>query len=424
VRRRSQAAKENDMTRSIETLPAPTGIPTAVYWLALGAFAIGTEGFMISPLLPGMAADLGVSIQSAGQLVTAFALAYGVSSPILTALSGNLNRRSLLLCGIAAFAVSNLLAACAPGYGGLMCARILLALSAGVFVPGANALAGAVVAPDRRGRAIAVVNGGITVAIALGVPLGGLVGHHFGWRMTFVGVAGLAAIATAGVWFGVPRDIGSNIPVATLAQRVAVAARPAVLVTLLSTALWATGAYTVYTYLSPLLASVAGLSGTAISGVLFLWGVSAAAGVASGGLLSDRIGPLKVIVPAITLMAVAFASLGLGQRLLPPETAVVPVLLAIVIWGFAHWAFYPAQQARLIDIAGVSVAPVVLSLNASFMYIGFSLGAALGGMTLVRAGVGGLGWVAAACELLAVAATGGLALHRSRVVRSESAQAS
>jgi predicted MFS family arabinose efflux permease len=410
------------MTRSIETPKPSDGIPTAIYWLALGAFAIGTEGFMISPLLPGMATDFGVSIQAAGQLVTAFALAYGVSSPVLTALTGGFNRRMLLLCAIAAFAVSNLLAACAPGFWGLMCARILLALSAGLFVPGANALAGAIVAPERRGRAIAVVNGGITVAIALGVPLGGLVGHHLGWRMTFVGVAALASIATAGVWLGVPRDIGRGLPVATLSERLAVAARPAVLMTLLSTTLWATGAYTVYTYLSPLLTSVAGLSGAEISGVLFLWGISAAIGVVSGGLLSDRVGPLKVIVPAITLMAVAFASLGVSQSLLSPTAAVAPVLAAVVIWGLAQWAFYPAQQARLIEIGGISVAPIVLSLNASFMYIGFSLGAALGGATLVRAGVGGLGWVAAACEVVAVGVTCVLALSlrrsRAAAVRS------
>lgn len=411
------------MTRSVEAPSLSTGIPPAVYWLALGAFAIGTEGFMISPLLPGLAADFGVSIQSAGQLVTAFALAYGVSSPILTALTGGLNRRALLLGGIAVFAVANLLAACAPGFWGLMGARILLALSAGVFVPGANALAGAVVAPERRGRAIAVVNGGITVAIALGVPLGGLVGHHLGWRMTFVGVAVLAGIATAGVLFGVPRDIGRGLPVATLSQRVAVAARPAVLVTLLSTALWATGAYTVYTYLSPLLTSATGLSGAAVSGVLFLWGVSAAIGVVSGGLLSDRLGPLKVIIPAITLMAKAFVALSISQAFLSPRAAVLPVLAAIVIWGLAHWAFYPAQQARLIDIAGVSVAPIVLSLNASFMYIGFSLGAALGGAVLARAGVGSLGWVAGACELLALGLTCALALHRARAANAVPAPA-
>jgi len=395
----SQKEHEMDPHQAIEK---PEGIPGAVYWLALGAFAIGTEGFMISPLLPGLAQDFGISIEAAGQLVTVFALAYGFSSPVLTALTGSVNRRSLLLTSIVAFALSNLVAAMATTFWGLMAARVLLALSAGLFVPGANALAGVVVRPELRGRSIAVVNGGITVAIALGVPLGALIGHHLGWRMTFVGVAVLAAIATAGIQFGVPKGIGAGVPVASLRERALVAARPAVLATLLSTSLWATGAYTVYTYLSPLLTATTGIGSTAISAVMFIWGFSAAIGVFTGGALADRVGPMKVIVPSIALMAFSFWLLSLSGLILSPSAALWPVLAAIVVWGIAHWAFYPAQQARLIELAGVSVAPIVLSLNASFMYIGFSMGAALGGLTLAHGGVGGLGWVAGACELASV----------------------
>ena len=382
-------------------------IPTAVYWLALGAFAIGTEGFMISPLLPGMASDLHVNIQTAGQLVTVFALAYGLSSPVLTALAGSLNRRTLLLGSMTAFALSNLLAFSANTFLELMAARALLALSAGLFVPGSNALAGAIVAPERRGRAIAVVNGGITIAIALGVPLGAIVGHHLGWRSTFAGVAVLSAIAVFGVYIGIPKSIGEGIPTATLRERIAVAARPAVLITLLSTTLWATGAYTVYTYLSPILASLTKATSYQISAVMFTWGIAAAAGVMTGGQLTDRVGPLRVIMPAILLMSAAFFSLsaeGHGHW-----DAWAPALLAIVVWGVAHWAFYPAQQARLIEIAGVKVAPIVLSLNASFMYIGFSLGAGLGGLTLAHRGVSSLGVVAGIAEIAAALVALGLA---------------
>ncbi|ACD20527.1 MFS transporter [Paraburkholderia phytofirmans] len=382
-----------------------SALPAPIYWLALGAFAIGTEGFMISPLLPGLAADLSVKIETAGQLVTVFALAYGLSSPVLTALSGNLNRRTLLLASMIAFALSNVLAMVAPNFWALMGARVLLALSAGLYVPGANALASAIVPPERRGRAIAVVNGGITIAIALGVPLGAVVGHALGWRMTFAGVAGLAMLAAAGLVVGLPRDIGAGIPVATLRERIAVGRNPVVLATLLTTTLWATGAYTVYTYLSPFLASVTGLAGAQIGMVMFMWGLAAAAGVVTGGNASDRFGPLAVIVPTIALSGLAFAMLSISARFLSPAAALIPVLVAIALWGVAHWAFYPAQQARLIDIAGLKVAPIVLSLNASFMYIGFSLGAALGALTLAHGGVGSLGWVAAASELAAVLLT-------------------
>ena len=382
-----------------------SALPAPIYWLALGAFAIGTEGFMISPLLPGLAADLSVKIETAGQLVTVFALAYGLSSPVLTALSGNLNRRTLLLASMLAFALSNVLAMVSPNFWALMGARVLLALSAGLYVPGANALASVIVPPERRGRAIAVVNGGITIAIALGVPLGAVVGHALGWRMTFAGVAGLATFAAAGLVIGLPRDIGAGVPVATLRERIAVARNPVVLTTLLTTTLWATGAYTVYTYLSPFLAGVTGLAGAQIGMVMFMWGLAAAAGVVTGGNASDRFGPLAVIVPTIALSGLAFAMLSISAHFLSPAAALIPVLVAIALWGVAHWAFYPAQQARLIDIAGLKVASIVLSLNASFMYIGFSLGAALGALTLAHSGVAGLGWVAAACELAAVLLT-------------------
>ena len=389
-------------------------VPAAVWWLALGAFAIGTEGFMISPLLPGLAHDLGVTIETAGQLVTVFALAYGLSSPVLTALTGRVPRRALLLWSMVAFTLSNLIAFAANGFWGLMGARVLLALSAGLFVPGANALAGAIVTPERRGRAIAVVNAGITVAIALGVPLGAVMGHHLGWRMTFAGVAGLAAIATAGIAAGLPRDIGAGIPVASLRERLAVAAQPVVLLTLLTTSLWATGAYTVYTYLAPLLTATTGLHDGQIGLVMFLWGVAAAAGVFTGGTLSDRLGPTKVIVPALAVMAAAFFTLGLARPAGAFSIAALPVLGAVLAWGVAHWAFYPSQQARLIATAGVKVAPIVLSLNASFMYIGFSVGAAIGGLTLAHAGLPGLGRVAGLAELGALGLTLALGARRAR----------
>ena len=138
---------------------------------------------------------------------------------------------------------------------------------------------------------------------------------------------------------------------------------------------------------------------------MFMWGVAAAVGVVSGGTANDRFGPMAVIVPTIILSGVAFATLSVSAHFLSASAALFPVLIAIALWGVAHWAFYPAQQARLISIAGSSVASIVLSLNASFMYLGFSTGAALGAMTLTRFAISDLGWVAAACETAALLLT-------------------
>ncbi len=367
-----------------------------LYWLALGAFAIGTEGFMIAAILPKISKDLSVDVGTAGQLVTIFALAYGLSSPILTALTGSVGRRKLLIFSMVAFCLANLIAAAAPGYWSLVGARILLAFFAGLYVPGANALAGAIVPPERRGRAIAIVNGGITVAITLGVPLGAVIGQAWGWRMTFVGVAILAAIATLGLATGLPKGVGAGLSTASLRDRIAVARRPGVLPALLVTTLWAIGAYTVYTYISPLMTRLIAVEGPRIGAILFLWGAAAAGGLVLGGIGTDRIGSRRVIVIGLFLAAAALTSLSVSSYFLTPQTALVPVIAAVVVWGASHWGFWPAQQAGLIGITGLKAASVVLSLNASFMYLGFSIGAALGSLTLAKASVGDLGWVGGA----------------------------
>lgn len=370
-----------------------------IYWMALGAFAIGTEGFMIAPLLPRLAGDLKVSVAEAGQLVTVFALTYALSSPILTALTGALNRRRLLVFSMIGFAAANGVAFAARDYWMLMGARVLLAVAAGLYSPNANALAGALVSAERRGSALAIVSGGTSIAVALGVPLGSMVGAKFGWRAMFVGVGVLALIATLGLLAGLAQDVGSKLHVSSLRERIGVIRQPGVLRTLLVTTLWATGAYTVYTYIATFLHATAGIEGAYLSAVLFVWGLSAAIGIFAGGTLTDRHGPQPVIVLGLALTALAFASLSVSATLLSQAVAVAPVMVAIVVWGLSAWAFFPAQQTRLIGVAGIRVAPIVLSLNASFMFLGFSLGAALGSVTLAYATPSALGWVGGLCVL-------------------------
>jgi predicted MFS family arabinose efflux permease len=128
-------------------------------------------------------------------------------------------------------------------------------------------------------------------------------------------------------------------------------------------------------------------------------GLSAAAGVFAGGTLTDKHGAGPVIAVALLFLALAFASLSISAALLTKALAIGPALVAIVVWGLSAWAFFPAQQTRLIGIAGIRVAPIVLSLNASFMFLGFSLGAGLGSLTLMYAAPSALGWVGGLCVL-------------------------
>jgi len=169
-----------------------------------------------------------------------------------------------------------------------------------------------------------------------------------------------------------------------------------------SAMLWATGAYAVYTYLASFLERAAGITGSTVSAVLFMWGLAAVVGLRLGGRLNDRFGHLPVIVTSLSLLALAFFSLSMSAILLPPAAARAPIFLAIALWGVSAWSFFPAQQARLIGIAGVKVAPVALSLNASFQFLGFSAGAALGSLTLANASPLALGFIGASCVAAAL----------------------
>ncbi len=371
-------------------------------WIALGTFATGTESFMIAALLPGLAKDLSVTLTAAGQLITVFGLTYAVSSPALSALTAGVSRRNLLLFSMTGFALANFFASTATEFWQLLVARILLAGAAGLYVPSASALAGAIVVPERRGTALAIVNGGTSIAVALGVPLGAMVGHALGWRMTFVGVGIMASIAVAGLFFGIPRGIDRGLSVPTIRERLAVLRQTPLLTGFVVTMLWATGAYTVYTYFTPYLTAVTRIDSAHVGIAFFVWGVSAVIGLFLGGTLSDRFGPRAVMIPAFIFLALAFVGLSAIGHFLSGASALAPVTAAIVIWGLAAWGFFPAQQSRLMQVAGVKNASIALSLNASFMYLGFSLGAMLGSLVLMHASVTTLGLVGAICEIAAV----------------------
>jgi predicted MFS family arabinose efflux permease len=391
--------------------------PAALYWLALGTFAIGTEGFMIAALLTTIAADIRVSVAEAGLLVSVFALAYATSSPLLTALTGRVDRRQLLLGSMSLFAVFNMAAAQAHSFLALAAARVLLAFAAGIYTPNANALASALVPAAQRGRAIAMVNGGLTAAIALGVPLGALVGERLGWRTTFVGVGVLSAIAAAGLTRGLRRGVGASMVSASLRDRVRAVRDPRVARTLAVTTLWATGSYAVYTYVAPLLYAATPLRGSQIGLALFTWGAAAGIGLFVSGNATDRLGTKVVLRGSLTSLILALAGLAVVANVVAPAAAVLPVLAAMALWGMSSWAFFPAQQTRFIELVGVPSAPVALSLNASFMYLGFSLGAALGGVSLLHVGPRNLGFVGAVCELAALTL---LLVNQARDARSQS----
>lgn len=384
-------------------------MPASLVWLAIGAFAIGTEGLMIAGLLPAIATDFHSSVAAAGQLITIFALAYAVGSPILSALCGGLDRRRLLVFALLAFALANLLAAVSQSLWQLIAARVLLALSAGLFMPTAYAVAASLVPPERRGRAIATVTSGMTIATALGVPLGAWIGGHADWRSTFLIVAGLGLAGVAGLRFGLPAAL--PLGASTLAERLAVARRPAVLQALLVTFFWIAAAFALYTFIAPYLERTAGLGPDGISLMLFLFGIGSAIGNAVGGQLTDRIGPTRLQLGALAILTLALAGLSAATAL-PAGQALVAVVPLMLAWAVAGWAFHPAQTTRLIRLAP-EVGMIAASLNSSALYAGIAFGSALGTAALAWGGVTILGWVGALSAAIALALLAATARRRA-----------
>jgi predicted MFS family arabinose efflux permease len=381
----------------------------SVLWLAVAAFAIGTEAFVIAGILPVIAADLQVSVASTGQLVTVYALTYAIGSPILAVAFNNLDRRTLLALALSCFIAANLLAAMAATFGLLLASRMLMAVGAGLCMPTALAVSIAVATPERRGRAIALVTSGLTVATVLGVPFGTLIGNQFGWRATFVMVAGLGTVALLGLLFGLPRGLPRTT--ATLGQRIAVAQRGDVLYALAITVLWAVGGFTVLTYLSVPLHAL-GFGPTEISLALLIFGSAAAIGNLLGGTLADRIGPIPTATLGLIAMTLALTLQSAALKFAAPDLARPIVLGLIFCWGLAGWGFYTAQVASIVRNEP-QVATIALSLNASAMYLGFAIGGITGAVVLSVMGPTDLGWTGG----LSVAAALGALLVRGRQAR-------
>ncbi len=363
--------------------------------LALATFAVGTDAFVIAGLLPAIAADLEVSIAAAGQLVTAFALTFAITAPILGWLLSTLDRRTALQLALVVFAVGNAVTALSPDYVIALVARILTAAGAATITATASSAAVAISPEARRGRSMAFVIGGLTVSTALGMPLGNLIGS-VDWRLTLWAVAALGVIAAIGTSMGLPKI---DLPATSLSARLAPLRQPKVIVTLLATLLVMGGHYTVYTYIGAVTADA--LNGTfpqALTLVLLVWGLGAVLGNAIAGYLVDNLPTVRV---AIVALAAATALLAISPLAID---SLALVLIWAGIWGITDGAPSVIQQYRLVSIAPTS-APVLFGLNSSAVFLGIALGSGLGGVAQGWMSVTLLGLPAAVLALIATILT-------------------
>jgi MFS transporter, DHA1 family, inner membrane transport protein len=360
--------------------------------LAVGTFATGTDAFVLNGLLATIATDLRVSLAEGGLLVTLFAVTYAVAAPVVAALTGNWDRRRLLGVSQLVFAVGMVCQAAAGGFALMAGGRVIAAIGAAGYVANATATGAALVGPERRGRALAVVMGGLTSATVLGAPIGVLVGDWFGWRVTLYGIAALGLVAAAGT-LALPQV---ELPSITIRTRLAVLARPGVLQIMVVTTALLASAFTLYTFLPEVAAPVVG--GTGLSWLLFSWGAASAVGNWLAGRWTDRAGPLLLLRATTLATAVVLSLVSLAAH------NAVALFVAVIAWGALGWMTIVPQQHRLLSLAP-DAAPVVIGWNGSATYAGTALGSLIGSGVLNTTGATWLGPTAGLVMLVAFAFT-------------------
>jgi MFS transporter, DHA1 family, inner membrane transport protein len=357
--------------------------------LSLGSFAVGTGTFVVTGVLTDIAEDLSVSVASAGLLVTVFAATFAVGSPVLVAAAGNVGRRRLLVGALVLFALANVAAALAPSFSVLLGARVAAACGAAVFTPVASAVAASFAPPELRGRALSVRTMGVNIAWLVGVPLGTVVGGHYGWRTSFVLVTVLATVAALGVRTLLPAVEASAR--GGFLSNLRVVKSGAVVAGLGLTILALMASFVVLTYVRPVLENLTHFATGGVGLMLAVFGLASIPGALLGGYVADRWGYRISMITVLAVLSVSLFSFSvLSAAQAGSVLTVVGTVAALVAWSVAAFAFLPLQQYRLIEVApeGQNAA---LALNASAIQAGQGIGAGLGALALYYGSVEVLG---------------------------------
>ena len=364
-------------------------MPLALLALTISAYAIGTTEFVIVGLLPTVATDLGISLPLAGLIVSVYALGVTFGAPILTALTGRIERKPLLLGLMALFIAANTASALASSYEFLLVTRIISAFAHGVFFSVGATIAADLVAPNRRASAISMMFLGLTVAIVTGVPLGTFIGQQLGWRATFWAVSGLGVIAFAVIAVLLPSGMAKTEP-ARLADQLRVLRSGRLLLAFAMTALGYGGTFVMFTFLAPVLQQITGYSGSTVSLILVLYGLAIAVGNVIGGRAADR-DPLGALSIMFLLQASVLAIFTF--------TAVSPFwsLVTLAALGALSFSNVPGLQLYVVQLAQLhtpDTVDVASALNIAAFNLGVAGGAFLGGIIVASPlGLGATPWV-------------------------------
>lgn len=380
-----------------------------IFILAVVCFIVGTSEYMITGILDKVAADTGVTLSQAGQLMTVYALAYAIGTPVLMGVTARFDRRRLLLYSLGLIIVSNALIMIFPGYGFMLLARIIMALGTGVFVVTSLALAAKLAPSYKKGSAIATVLMGVTASLILGVPIGRVIAAAYDWRLIFGGISLLAMVSLPVLASAIPRMEGDE-PI-SFAKQLAMVKRPRIALSLAINFFMTMGYGIAFTYLSPYLLEVAGMSDRWMSGALFAYGIASLIGSKAGGSGTDRWGVARTLTGATLLNMVMLILLSVVSG-----TSIFLVFSVLVLWSLFSWAASPSQQYDLLTLSP-KTSGVMLALNTSVLQLAIAAGAGLGGIVINFLSLQAITWVAAASVAVAAmisAALFGRISYRSR----------
>ncbi|WP_307416885.1 MFS transporter [Paenibacillus sp. W2I17] len=377
-----------------------------IYMLAIVSFLVGTSELIIAGILDKVAASIGVPVSVAGQLITVFSLAYAFGTPVIMALTSRMDRRNLLIYSLVAFVIGNAMTAVLPGFLLLFISRIVLALSTGVFIVTALMVASKLAPPDKQGSGIATVVMGFSTALVVGVPLGRVAASMYDWKLIFAGLGVLGLLAIFGMYSLIPKSEGEE-PV-PIGKQLALLKEPRIAMALLITFFWIAGYSIVYTYISPFLLSVTGMSEKIVSIGLFAFGIASLLGSKFGGYSSDKWGVSRTLIGSLLVHALALILIFIG--------AMSPIVMfpLLMLWSFAAWTSGPTTQYNLVQQAP-EASGIMLSLNNSVVQLAMAFGAGLGGVVVEQISLSSISWIGAIIVFLGVITT----VASSRFSRSE-----
>jgi MFS transporter, DHA1 family, inner membrane transport protein len=336
--------------------------------LSAGNFMVGIAAFVVLGLMSTITRDMAIEPAEGARLMTYYAIAYAIGSPLLIATTGRLPRRIVVGGAMLLVGLGSLACGFAPTLEGMKAARVVTALGAGLFSPATAAVAVSLVPPERRGWALSQVFIGFTAAQGIGNPIGAWLGYAFGWRTAFIAIGVLSVLMSGIIWRSVPAE--TTFRPTTVRELLSVLRTPHLLIALLFTVFFVGATYTTLTYITLIVETRLGFDGNGVAAVLAVYGCMAFMAAVLSGQATDRFGASRVLLTLCALLSVLMPLVTQGST--------NPILLTanIAAWSLCSWFHFTAQQTRLVAIAP-SLAQLLLALNASMLYIGIAIGSVL-----------------------------------------------